>query len=355
MDEHSPADSPTPPQSENNPSDTAPGGSESAATNAEVNRLDGVGMDGSGLAENGAAESTALAASTSGGPQISEVQDSGADSGETGEVDLDDPKSVELSQEFVGRWSTLISTTNWEKGRIISEWREALMGSEAPAAAYSDEAWSRRVGGVTPQHVGRLRRVHDRFSAVYETYPGIHWSHFLAALDWDDAEMWLEGAVQSGWSVSQMRNQRWEASGARPEDEPTAEVVVANVDEDYEPLSEVGSGEGDGGAEIADSTRAVAEGPRPDGPDFGDEDSGAAVSTQDALDDDDDLPWEDSSSSDESPFAKLPSLPVDLAEAVEQFKLSIIRHRADDWSEVRPEDVLAALDALRAFTGGQQG
>ena len=28
--------------------------------------------------------------------------------------------------EYVGRWNRLVSTTNWEKGRIICEWREAL-------------------------------------------------------------------------------------------------------------------------------------------------------------------------------------------------------------------------------------
>ena len=360
MDEHSPADSQNTPQSDLAPSDAASQRAEidAAENNAEISRHDAGGLDGGGIRgnesdESAIAEATSVSASTTDVASSGAMQKSEAELGETGEIELDDPKSVELSQEFVGRWSTLVSTTNWEKGRIISDWREALMGSEAPSAAYSDEAWSRRVGGVTPQHVGRLRRVHDRFATVYETYPGIHWSHFLAALDWDDAEMWLEGAVQSRWSVSQMRNQRWEASGGRPEDEPEVEILVASVDEDYEPLSEVGGGES-GDADISNATRAVAEGPRADGPDFGDEDAGA-VGTQDALEDDDDLPWDDASSTDESPFVKLPSLPVDLAEAVEQFKLSIIRHRADDWSEVRPEDVVAALDALRAFAQGQQG
>jgi len=41
-------------------------------------------------------------------------------------------------------------------------------------------------------------------------YEGLYWSHLQAALDWDDAEMWLEGAIQNQWSVSQMRGQRWE-------------------------------------------------------------------------------------------------------------------------------------------------
>src|SRR6185436_17155065 len=108
----------------------------------------------------------------------------------------------EIEQPFVGRWNLLISTTNWEKGRIIHEWREALIVASAPAADYSDEAWSRRVGGVTSQHVGRLRRVFQKFSGSYDRYRGLFWSHFQAAIDWDDAEMWLEGAVQNNWPVS---------------------------------------------------------------------------------------------------------------------------------------------------------
>lgn len=260
--------------------------------------------------------------------------------------DVDDPKSVELSTEFVGRWSNLISTTNWEKGKIIFEWREALMGSESPASAYSDEAWSDRVGGVTPQHVGRLRRVYERFSDSYTSYPGVYWSHFLAALDWHDAEMWLEGAVQSKWSVSQMRRTRWEATGGDPALEPAeGDIVSAGDDEDFVPLSDADDRNTDG----RDKSRSVAEGPRPDGPDFGDEaDLDGAFSASATDEDDDDLPWNDAEPP-ESPFVKLPSLPVDVAEALEQFKLAIIRHRSDAWAEVAQDDVIRALDALKSF------
>lgn len=262
------------------------------------------------------------------------------------QVDLDDPKATELSTEFVGRWSELISTTNWEKGKIISEWRETLMGSEAPAAAYSDEAWSRRVGGVTPQHVGRLRRVFDRFNEIYKTFSGLYWSHFLAALDWDDAEMWLEGASQSSWSVSQMRRTRWEASGSNPTEEPIeAEIVSASQDEDFTPLAEVDENE----AGVQDGSRSVAEGPRPEDPDFGDEDyspaDGESLSGEDDV-----MPWEDEpAAAQDSPFADLPSLPGDISDALEQFKLGIIRHRSDDWAEVEQADVIKAIDALRSF------
>ena len=140
---------------------------------------------------------------------------------------------VEASTEYVGRWNRLISTTNWEKGRIIAEWRAALQEADAPAGSYTDDAWSQQVGGVTPQHVGRLRRVFERFGETHDQYAGLYWSHFQAALDWPDAEMYLEGAVQNDWSVAQMRNQRWEAMGGAPELKPQeADVVASELDED---------------------------------------------------------------------------------------------------------------------------
>src|SRR5205085_5168476 len=120
---------------------------------------------------------------------------------------------VEASQPYVGLWSRLVSTTNWEKGRIIVEWREALVAQELPVSEYSDDAWAQMVGGVTGQHVGRVRRVCQRFGQQKEEFAGLYWSHFQAAIDWNDAEMWLEGAKQSGWSISQMREKRWETLG----------------------------------------------------------------------------------------------------------------------------------------------
>lgn len=270
-----------------------------------------------------------------------------ADQNTVTDIGLNDPKATELSSEFVGRWEKLISTTNWEKGKIIRDWREALIGSQSPASTYSDEAWSRRVGGVTAQHVGRLRRVYERFGGVFGSYPGLFWTHFLAALDWDDAEMWLEGATQSNWSISQMRRTRWEALGADPKAEPRDADLKNAVDEDdFVPLAEVDSPV----AQEPDPYGVEQTGPRYDEPDFGDADE-ISPSTSEA--DEDLAPWEEGSSVssvEESPFAKLPTLPVDFAEALEQFKLAIIRHRSQAWADVSQEDVVKALDALRIFT-----
>lgn len=252
---------------------------------------------------------------------------------------------VESSQPFIGMWNELVSQTNWEKGSIILKWRESLIEEGAPATAYSDEAWSRMVGGVTSQHVGRLRRVFQRFGEQRESFDNLYWSHFQAALDWDDAELWLEGAVQNRWSISQMRKQRWETLGADPSLKPDdRDIITADIDEDYEPLrSQV---------EDADRGANVAEGPRPEGPDFGDEE-GDRVSQASANAGD---PGESIYSEDGAegsaidfvrPFENLAELPEDVADAFDAFKLSIIRHKAAGWIDISQADMLGCLDALK--------
>jgi len=260
----------------------------------------------------------------------------------TGTIE-DDPRGVELSAPFVARWAVLISTTNWEKGAIICAWRRELEGQGAVPTSYSDEAWSRQVGGVTSQHVGRLRRVSQRFGNVYQTYPGLYWTHFFAALEWDDAEMWLEGASQSGWSVSQLRHMRWQSMGANPAEEPADEVVAATTDEDFSPVADTVDRD-------TRDQRDIAEGPRYDAPDFGDETAVATAPATSELAEDEATAFDQmGSNSFDSPFAALPVLPVDVADALEQFKLAIIRHRANAWAEISQGDLVRVLDALKDF------
>lgn len=245
----------------------------------------------------------------------------------------------ELAQPFVGRWNELISTTNWEKGRIISQWRAALIDSGAESSQFSDDAWARRVGGVTAPHVGRLRRVFDRFASTYETYQGLYWSHFLAALDWDDAPLWLEGASRDNWSVSGMREQRWQAHGAVDAQRPGAgEIIEVDTDEDV-----VLPAQGGGSTKQYGDEPGVASGPRHDDPDFGDEEELMPLSggTSSGAPADVDEPANRT-----QPFAGLPELPDDLADAIESLKLAILRHKTTSWAETDVATIQKYLDAI---------
>lgn len=252
---------------------------------------------------------------------------------------------IAASQPFVGQWNRLVSTTNWDKGRIIADWRQALVAQEAQVTEYSDEAWGRLVGGVTGQHVGRLRRVFQRFGATQQQYAGLYWSHFQAALDWNDAEMWLEGAVQQNWSVARMREQRWETLGAVAADKPRTEDVVANEqDEDFEPARNQPP---ELTAKYEDVQADIPTGPRHEGSDFGDEGSNSSTGTSFA-----DRDYATGKTAAEPldlvrPFADLPTLPDDLADALEQFKLAILHHKTDGWREIAAVDVIRTLEALK--------
>ena len=247
------------------------------------------------------------------------------------------------SLPFIGRWNQLVSNTNWEKGRIIHQWREALRESGAPATEFSDDAWSRRVGGVTGQHVGRLRRVYQRFGLSYPDYAGLCWSHFQAAVDWDDAEMWLEGAVQSRWSVSHMRQERWQTLGSLDGQQPSDAVVSSELDEDYVPAGNTAADQ-----DVSRSISEVQSGPREEGPDFGDEKPAASDPRDRGYD-----PALDADSQEASPidfvrpFAELAELPDDLSAAFESFKLAILHHKLENWQQIARDDVLASLEALK--------
>ena len=280
--------------------------------------------------------------------------------GELADSDVVDSDAIDtasadeaLSSPFVGRWNELVSRTNWEKGHIINQWRQTLIDSGAPSTHYSDEAWAQQVGGVTAPHVGRLRRVFDRFEATCETYPQLSWTHFLAAMDWDDAPLWLQGANDGGWSVSALRRQRAETLGLAADE---SNIITSDIDEDF-----ISSGERENGAtqeftqpgqgggstkKYDEEPSGIASGPRSEEPDFGDEESlnrmqtgGASTLAESSVD-------ESPQEALVQPFAGLPALPDDLADAVELLKLSIVRHKATGWQAVELDTVRAYLSAF---------
>lgn len=249
----------------------------------------------------------------------------------------------EASRPFVGRWHRLVSQTNWEKGRIICQWRQALQQAGAPPSAYSDEAWSRLVGGVSPQHVGRLRRVYERFGQVAHQYAGLYWSHFLAALDWPDAEMWLEGAVQNRWSVARMQAQRAQTlggAGSHPNSLPKMELhedTTTSLDTPPVLMPEIDQLH----APEEDSSPAPCQ------------TSPAGEKTLETLQPNQpphQTPSETSICQTAPPaFADLPPMPEDIAEAFEAFKLAIVRHKLVGWKEISCRQVLKILEALKRF------
>ena len=259
----------------------------------------------------------------------------------------------QLSEPLVGKWNVLVSQTNWEKGTLILRWRSELIAAGQPNTVYSDEAWARRVGNVTAQHVGKLRRVAERFGEKHHDFARLYWSHFNAALEWNDAELWLEGAVQSDWSVAQMQVQRWDALGVSNAHKPQeGDIFVAELDEDAFSRqssqnriegrnAEIGAVDPLVGFEPTIVPDTLAESPQKKKPK-------KTKAKHSELD-----------SNTPSTVEVLVSLkgistfPADVAEPLELLKVAVLNHKLAGWKAISAEQMRKSLDDLKMLVSSE--
>ena len=268
------------------------------------------------------------------------------------------PLINEIAVEFIGFWNRLISQTNWEKGKVIYSWRTRLIEAGLPRSVYSDEAIAQRIGGISSQHVGRLRRVYEKFGtdgAPFrgEVYKSLYWSHFQAALDWEDAPRWLEKASAEGLSVAQMRIARWEEFGAPADRKPKdSDIVASEPDEDVNPRN-------DSGADFLDAL-PIALSEEKDGKENSAEPAEKGAGETDEKPENSallqqkgsDEPWTSPAASANDiliAMGEFPSLPDDLARPIGELKEAIVNHKVSGWAEVSQNDLLVWLGALRGL------
>lgn len=253
----------------------------------------------------------------------------------------ENPLIDQLSEPLVGKWNVLVSQTNWEKGALILHWRSELMAAGQPNTAYSDEAWARRVGNVSAQHVGRLRRVAERFGETYRDFAGLYWSHFHAAVEWDDAELWLEGAVQDDWSVAQMQVQRWDALGVSDAHKPQeSDIIITELDEEvYSPHRIEGRNVEIGAVDtVVDpvvAPESATEPPKKKEPKKGKtkhaESAGDVPKAGELL----------------MALKEVAQFPADVAEPLELLKVAILNHKLSGWKAISAEQMQHSLDTLK--------
>ncbi|MDR3233535.1 MAG: hypothetical protein LBT46_07735 [Planctomycetaceae bacterium] len=289
--------------------------------------------------------------------QPSAVTESNVESRLSSSIDNSD----EISSPHIGKWNKLVSQTNWEKGTCILNWRSELAAAGLPGTAYSDDSWSKRVG-ISPQHTGRLRRVAERFADKQSSYTGLYWSHFNAAFDWDDAELWLEGAVQNGWSVTQMKVQRAETVGASDDMKPREEdIFTGEIEEDsyFSPESVHRQTP----QTIEERTAVIGAADITEGFDAG---SGQSAEPSDTP----------SNRKAAKPNKKTPlaagalenittavalaklqclHLPEDFTEALEKLMLSVLNHKAAGWKKVSQQELADLFDLLKTLVYAVEG
>ncbi len=102
---------------------------------------------------------------------------------------------------------------------VNSHW---LVGEGADAwtrrhsAGRTDQAFGLLVG-LSGETIRQARNVWSKFKDLQQLR--LQWSHFYAAMNWDDAEEWLRSAADNRWSVRAMREERARLQAAMETDE----------------------------------------------------------------------------------------------------------------------------------------
>ena len=266
------------------------------------------------------------------------------------------PESIVLAEriavEYVGFWNRLISRTNWEKGKVILTWRTKLIEAGLPRSLWSDESLSQRIGNVSSQHVGRLRRVYERFGdaeryAENPEYSRLYWSHFQAALDWEDADQWLKKASDESLSVAQMRIARWESLGAPADKTPKPEeIVTSEYDEDVSPMNDSDIDSDGGLVDLGASKRTQSQDDEKEQENNAEEPK--TEPSYEAAPEGKDVWLLKPKLTGEvlQKMRDLPELPQVLAEPVDAIKRAVLELRLGGWSEQQRDAAVAWLRAL---------
>jgi len=159
-------------------------------------------------------------------------------------------------EELVEKAQNALNQCNWVIGECAAQWTQRY------AQGRTDADFGARIG-LSGDQVYQRRRVWETFADVHENYPKLKWSHFYAALNWDDAADCLQWANEIGATVAEMKAWRRAQHG---EDLSTQgeEVEPAPFDTDMESPVEYlapqtgmvrdpdsfGGGEGGEGAEL---------------------------------------------------------------------------------------------------------
>src|SRR3954447_26418874 len=105
---------------------------------------------------------------------------------------------AETEHDLISRAQVAVSQCNWVVGECAQTWTQKY------ARGRTDGDFAALLG-LTADQVYQRRRVWETFADVYASYPGLKWSHFYAALNWDDAPECLQWADENQSTVAEMK------------------------------------------------------------------------------------------------------------------------------------------------------
>jgi len=104
----------------------------------------------------------------------------------------------ETEDQLIQRAQHALSRCNWEIGECAATWTKRF------SRGRTDADFGALIG-LSGDQVYQRRRVWETFNDVHERYNELKWSHFYAALNWDDAAECLQWAQDMSATVAEMK------------------------------------------------------------------------------------------------------------------------------------------------------
>jgi hypothetical protein len=104
----------------------------------------------------------------------------------------------ETEASLIQRAQVAVSRCNWEVGECAAVWTKRF------ARGRTDADFATLVS-LSADQVYQRRRVWETFADVYQNYTTLKWSHFYAAITWDDAADCLQWADEVHAGVAEMK------------------------------------------------------------------------------------------------------------------------------------------------------
>lgn len=127
----------------------------------------------------------------------------------------------ETEEELISRAQAALSRCNWVIGECAARWTERY------SRGRTDADFGASIG-LSGDQVYQRRRVWETFSDVHEEYAGLKWSHFYAAVNWDDASECLQWANEMQSTVAEMKAWRRAQHGEDLTESPDEEAPFAS-------------------------------------------------------------------------------------------------------------------------------
>lgn len=131
----------------------------------------------------------------------------------------------EAEQSLINRAQQANSTAAWEIGECASKWLKKF------ANGRTDAEFGELIG-MKKSQIQQRRQVYERFAG---DHPGdrLSWSHFRAAVHWDDADHWLKWAEDNNASKNEMVAARKKANEPAPDVVTKLPAISGNTKEEF--------------------------------------------------------------------------------------------------------------------------